>query len=457
MNLCVLILAAGKGTRMYSNLPKVLQLIAKKPLLQHVLDTIQSLPTSATFIIYGYGGDQVKAAIKSPSITCVEQKEQFGTGHAVMQSLPFLKDDDRVLILAGDVPFISAETLSRLINATPDQAIGWLTAQVKNPVGLGRIVRDALNQPVAIVEEKDAREKQKNIHEINTGICLIPVPYLRRWLPELKNNNAQKEYYLTDLFSRAVAEQIPLITVEAANETEILGINTPVQLAECERLYQRRQADLLMTKGLTLIDPARFDIRGELTFSHDVTIDINVILEGIVKIGHSCYIGPNVCLKNVTIGDQVKIEANSVIEDAIIENECVVGPFARIRPGTVLHEKAKIGNFVEIKKSHIGKNSKVNHLSYVGDTLMGEHVNVGAGTITCNYDGVNKFQTIIENDVFIGSNTALVAPITLEEGSTIGAGSVVARNTPKHKLTLARARQTTLDNWQRPKKQEKGN
>lgn len=455
MDLCILILAAGKGARMYSDLPKVLQPLAKKPLLQHVLEATHSLQATSTLIIYGYGGDQVKAVMQNPLITWVEQKVQLGTGHAVMQALPYLKDHQRVLILAGDVPLISTETLSRLITATPEQAIGWLTAQVENPTGLGRIVRDRTNQPIAIVEEKDAKEDQKNIREINTGICLIPVSYLKRWLPELGNDNAQKEYYLTDLFSRAIAESVSLVTVEANSEIEVLGINTHVQLAECERLYQRQQAESLMMKGLTLIDPARFDIRGQLTFGRDVIIDINVILEGTVKIGRGCSVGPNVFLKNVTIGDNVTIEANSVIEEAVIENGCVVGPFARIRPGTVLHEKAKVGNFVEIKKSHIGENSKVNHLSYIGDTMMGEHVNVGAGTITCNYDGANKHQTTIENEVFIGSNTAIVAPVTLKEGSTIGAGSVVVQDAPKHKLTLARARQTTLDSWQRPKKQGK--
>lgn len=453
MKLTTLILAAGQGTRMHSNKPKILHTLAGKPLLQHVIETAQKI-SHEVVVIYGHAGEQVKQALSFCNVTWVEQKEQLGTGHAVKQALPLLPENHRTLILYGDTPLISLTTLENLLNHVPENSIGWLTANFDNPTGLGRIVRDENHNPIAIIEEKDATDLQKETKEINTGICLIPNRYLQQFLPKVQNQNAQKEFYLTDLFGLAVQQGIHIVTVQAKDNLEIRGVNNKFELAQLERAYQARVAEQFTRAGLTLLDPARFDLRGNLKFGRDCVIDVNVVLEGNIELGDNCYIGPNCILKNVHLEKDCHVEANSILEDAQIAEACTIGPFARIRPGTVLKAHAKIGNFVEVKKSVIGKNSKVSHLSYVGDALLGEHVNVGAGTITCNYDGVNKHQTIIEDEAFIGSNTSLVAPVKIGKAATIGAGSTITKNALDGELTLARGKQVTIEGWQRPKKKD---
>jgi len=450
MGLSVVILAAGEGKRMHSGLPKCLHRLAGKPLLEHVVRAANFLKPENITVIYGHEGEKLKDSMPKLSVDWVEQSKQLGTGHAVMQALPTLDPNNRVLILYGDVPLITPETLEKLISKTNEESIGWLTAFPKDPSGLGRILRDEDGNPKAIIEEKDATEEQKKLDEINTGICLIPAKYLQQWLPTLKNKNSQKEYYLTDIFSIAVENGINITTVSALSNTEILGINDNQQLAKLERIWQKQTAERLMSQGLTLLDPMRFDIRGYLKFGSDVTIDINVVIEGEVRVGSNCTIEQNVLLRNVTIGNNVTIRANSVLEEAIVGDNCEVGPFARLRPGAELKTKAKVGNFVEIKKSTIGEGSKVNHLSYIGDTEMGKHVNVGAGTITCNYDGLNKFKTEIGDEVFIGSNACLIAPVKIGNKATIGASSAVTRDVPASKLTIARVKQETKENWIRP-------
>ena len=455
MELSIVILAAGLGKRMRSDLPKVLHTLAGKPLLEHVVRATQKLVSAEPIIVYGHQGEKVKHVLAHLNVRWVEQKEQRGTGHAVQQALPFIPKENHVLILCADVPLISADTLKKLIAATPSDAIGIIAAHLKDPKGLGRIQRDSQNNIVNIIEEKDATEKERAINEINSGIYLIPSAFLHRWLPELKNNNAQEEFYLTDIIRLAVAETIAIHSIEAPHNEEILGINDRAQLAQLERFYQRKTADKLMQQGVTLADPNRLDVRGDLTVLSDTFIDINVITEGHVTIGSHCSIGPNTVLRNVVIGNHVEIKANCVIDGAEIANHCIIGPFARLRPGAVLAEKTHVGNFVEIKNSVIGSATKINHLSYIGDSEIGRDVNIGAGTITCNYDGINKHKTIIGHEAFIGSNTALVAPITVGEGATIGAGSTLTRNAPAHQLTLTRADQRSVLNWQRPKKKEK--
>lgn len=454
MPLNVVILAAGQGKRMYSDLPKVLHPLAGKPLLKHVLDTVKLL-SAHIYVIYGYEGEQVKAAIQDASIHWVYQEQPLGTAHAVRQALPFLSEHHRVLVLYGDGPLISKATLERLLESTPENGIGWLTAVVSQPFGLGRILRDAQGQAQGIVEEKDASPEEKAISEINSGICLFPPHYLQEHLPKIKPHNAQGEYYLTDLFAVAIAEKTPLVTVHPDFELEIQGVNDQLQLARLERAYQLAYAEQLMRQGLLLADPHRLDVRGELTIGRNVSIDINVVIEGQVSLGDGVKIGPNVVIRNSRIGPRVVIEANSVIEGAVLEEGSKVGPFARLRPGTILKSKAKIGNFVEVKNTVLGEHSKAGHLSYLGDAVIGQDVNIGAGTITCNYDGVNKHQTIIEDQVFVGSNTALVAPLTIERGATIGAGSTIVKKVTAGELSVARAQQVTVPGWQRPKKQGK--
>lgn len=451
MTLSIVILAAGMGTRMYSTVPKVLHRLAGKPLLQHVIETAK-LFSDDVMVVYGYGGEVVKEALASFTVRWIFQKEQLGTAHAVLEALPFLNQEGRTLVLLGDAPLISSETLKNLLDRVPQTSFGWLTAELDNPTGLGRIIRDEDRNPIAIVEEKDASDKEKEIKEISTGVCLIPNQYLHEFLPKVKNNNNQKEYYLPTIFSMAVEKGIHIVTVSTHDQMEAQGINNKYELAQLERAYQFKQAEKFMRAGLTLLDPHRFDLRGKLNVGQDSLFDVNVILEGEVEIGSRCYIGPNCLLKNVKLGDDVRIEANSILEEAIIEEACVVGPFARLRPGAVLKEHAKVGNFVEVKKSTIGKNSKVNHLSYIGDATLGEHVNIGAGTITCNYDGVNKYQTIIGDEAFIGSNTSLIAPIEVGARATVGAGSAVSKAVPAEQLTLTRAKQTTIPSWKRPVK-----
>jgi bifunctional UDP-N-acetylglucosamine pyrophosphorylase/glucosamine-1-phosphate N-acetyltransferase len=455
MAIQVVILAAGQGKRMNSRLPKVLHTLAGKPLLQHVIDTaLKIAPATKPVIIYGHEGEQVKNHFASDNLTFVEQTEQAGTGHAVLQALPHINASDRVLILYGDVPLISVETLQALIKQTPELGIGIVTAYLKNPEGYGRIKRDSDAEMMGIIEEKDASEKERRITEINSGIYLVSAEQLQTWLPGLNNQNAQGEYYLTDIISCAIDAGMQIVAVQPEHKDEIRGVNDRMQLAHLERFYQRRAAYDLMRQGVTIMDPERIDIRGDVKIGRDVTLDVNVILEGNVIIGDACTIGANSIVRDSTFGSGIDVRANSMIDGAIIGDDCSIGPFARIRPGTVLAAAAHIGNFVEIKQSSIGAGSKVNHLTYVGDSEIGKRVNVGAGTITCNYDGVNKHKTIIGDDAFIGSNTQLVAPVSVGEGATIGAGSTITENAPPHKLTLARTEQRTIADWVRPTKRE---
>jgi len=454
MNCSVIILAAGQGSRMRSKLPKVLHTLADRTLLEHVCAAAKQLNASKICVVYGHGGEQVRDHLQDQTIEWAEQTEQLGTGHAVTQAMPKIIDTGKVLILYGDVPLIKSSTLKLMLENCSETAMSLLTIELDNPQGYGRIVREN-GQVTSIVEHKDANKAQLAISEINTGIMCVPATQLSQWLAKLSNNNAQGEYYLTDIIAMAVSDKIAINTVTATNSQEVEGVNDRLQLARLERYYQSMQAEELMKQGVTLRDPARIDVRGEVTCGQDVTIDINVIIEGKVEIGAGAQIGANVILKDCSIGASSIIEANCVIEQAVVGEECSVGPFARLRPGAKLANKAKVGNFVEIKNSDIGQGSKVNHLSYIGDTTMGDNVNVGAGTITCNYDGANKHRTIIGDNVFVGSNTAMVAPIELGEGATIGAGSTLTNDADAEALTLTRAKQKTLAGWKRPTKKNK--
>jgi len=448
----IVILAAGQGTRMRSALPKVLHTIGCKSLLEHVLDTAKDLNCQSLHVVYGHGGDLVKEKLAHYDVNWVLQDQQLGTGHAVEQAMPFIADNQQVLILYGDVPLIKKETLQRLIDAAGNDHLGLLTATLTDPTGYGRIIRNNAGEVVKIVEQKDADEQQKKVQEINTGMLALNSTRLKGWLQQLENNNAQGEYYLTDVIGMAALENITINTVQPNALTEIEGVNNKLQLAELERAYQREQAEKLMHQGVTLRDPARFDLRGELSAGNDVVIDVNVLIEGKVTLGNSVTIEPNTIIKDSTIADHSIVHANSVIESAVIGEHCEIGPFARIRPDTQLAQQVKIGNFVEVKKSIIAQHSKVNHLSYIGDTEMGEKVNIGAGTITCNYDGANKHKTIIGDNVFIGSDTQLVAPVEIGAGATIGAGSTITHDAPKGELTLSRSPQKTREGWKRPTK-----
>lgn len=455
MAIQTVILAAGKGKRMHSHLPKVLHGLAGKPLLEHVIATAISIsPQRLPIVVYGHQGQLLQEMLGHHAVRWVEQREQLGTGHALLQTLPEMSDEDTVLVLYGDVPLISTYTLKQLIDHTPQQTVGLLTAHLTHPYGYGRIKRDHDNKIINIVEEKDATPDERTITEINTGIYLVPVTLLKKWLPQLENKNAQGEYYLTDIISLAQQEHIAIHAVQTTAFEEILGVNDKSQLAQLERFYQRQYAEKLMQQGVTLLDPYRLDVRGELSVGRDVIIDVNVIFEGRVVIGNDCVIGPHSILRNVEIGDHVEIKAHSVIDGAEIAAHCIIGPFARLRPGSVLAANAHVGNFVEIKNSAIGAGSKINHLSYIGDSDVGQRVNIGAGTITCNYDGVNKHKTIIGDHAFIGSDTQLVAPVTVGEGATIGAGSTITRDVPPHQLTLSRVPQQTVEHWQRPTKKQ---
>lgn len=453
MKLGVVILAAGQGTRMKSSLPKVLHPLAGKPMLQHVIDCARQLDPHQVVVVFGHGGERVRESISDPDLIWAEQAEQLGTGHAVEQAMPFLKDVDKVLVLYGDVPLIQADTLKPLIASETDLAL--LTVKLDDPSGYGRIVRNDFDRIISIVEQKDASPEQLAINEINTGIMAIRQEALSRWISKIENNNAQQEFYLTDIVAFAVEDKVNVLPVHPESETEVSGVNDRVQLAALEREYQQKQAESLMRQGVTLIDPQRVDIRGEVCVGEDCLLDVNVILEGDVSIGKGVNIGANTVIKNSRIDDNVNILENCVIENAIIGASSKVGPFARIRPGTELLGNNHIGNFVELKNARVDAGSKVNHLSYVGDSEIGKTVNIGAGTITCNYDGANKHKTVIGDNAFIGSNTALVAPVKINRGSTIGAGSVITRETPEYKLTLTRAKQITIDNWKRPVKQPK--
>ncbi len=449
MGLSIIILAAGAGSRLKSTLPKVLHEVGGKPLLQHVLDAAKALEPDTLCVVVGFGASAIRARFEEEAITWVTQPELKGTGDAVLQALPFIQDE-RVMVLYGDVPLVLPSTLASL--AAISQGVGLLTAHVEDPTGYGRIVRHAGGSIVGIVEEKDASPAQKRIDEVNSGMMVLPVRQLKTWLSRLTNKNASGEYYLTDIIAMAVSEKITMTAIHPSVEEEIYGVNTRAQLSTLENFYQEAHTDRLMDEGVTFRDPARFDMRGNLNVEQDVIFDVNVICEGDVSIGEGSIIGPDVILKNVTIGKHVEIRAFCHIEEAVIKDHAIIGPFARIRPETVIEEHARIGNFVEVKKSMIGEGSKINHLSYIGDASLGKHVNVGAGTITCNYDGVNKHHTTVEDDVFIGSNTALVAPLTIGKGATIAAGSTLTKNAPSGQLTLSRTPQKTIPEWKRPLK-----
>ncbi len=452
MKLTVVILAAGKGTRMRSNLPKVVHSVAGKPMLEHVLNTARSLKPHTIIVVHGHGSDIVKSSVNGQGVTWVEQAEQLGTGHAVAQALPHVDDDSMMLVLYGDVPLIQTQTLNELLRMSDKSSVALLSCEVEDPDGYGRIIRNSDDKIAAIVEQKEASLEQLSIEEINTGIMVIPAKYFRSAYPRIDAANAQQEYYLTDIIALAVSEGVAVNTVASDGEEEILGVNDRMQLATVERYYQERAAWQLMTDGATLIDPSRVDIRGEMSIAQDVVIDINVVFEGNVSLGNGVHIGPNCVIKNSVIAANTHIDSHCVIDNATIGEQCNVGPYARLRPGTVLKDKAKIGNFVETKNAEIGLASKVNHLSYIGDAELGDNVNIGAGTITCNYDGANKYKTTIDDDVFIGSNTALVAPVKIGKGATIGAGSTISKDAPNGELTLTRAKQNTLRGWQRPQK-----
>jgi len=452
MNCSVIILAAGQGSRMRSALPKVLHQLAHRSLLAHVWAAAERLKPENICIVYGHGGDKVRQHLENESVEWAEQAEQLGTGHAVAQAIPKIADSGKVLILYGDVPLIRTTSLEAMLQECSDSAMSLLTIELDDPQGYGRIVRNEDHQVTSIVEHKDATEQQLAIQEINTGIMCVPAAKLSTWLSKLSNNNAQGEYYLTDIIAMAVDDKIKINTVSAINSHEVEGVNDRIQLARLERYYQAMQAEKLMQQGVTLRDPARVDVRGEISCGQDVVIDINVIIEGNVDIGDNVQIGPNVILKDCSIGAGSIIEANCVIEQSIVGEKCNVGPFARLRPGAKLANNAKAGNFVEIKNAEIGEGSKVNHLSYIGDTSMGADVNVGAGTITCNYDGANKHRTIIGDNAFIGSNTAMVAPIEVGTGATIGAGSTLTTDAEEDALTLTRSKQKTITAWKRPVK-----
>jgi bifunctional UDP-N-acetylglucosamine pyrophosphorylase/glucosamine-1-phosphate N-acetyltransferase len=455
MRLGVLILAAGEGTRMRSSLPKVLHRLAGRPLLSHVIGTARDFSPDEIAIVYGHGGEQVRLLLDAQDLHWCEQKERLGTGHAVIQALPFLQRVDQVVILYGDVPLITDQTLQSMLQALRANDLVLLTIELADPTGYGRILRDTSGQIHAIVEHKDANEAQLAIREINTGIMAVDRSRLETWLRQIDNRNSQQEYYLTDIIALAVQDGARIESVQPANAEEVMGVNDRQQLAYLERHYQRMLANELMRAGVTLADPARLDIRGQLTTGIDVYIDTNAIFEGRVQLADGVKIGPNTVIKNAIIGAQVEILAHTVIEDAVIGAGSRIGPFARIRPDTELAEQVHIGNFVEIKKSQVARGSKINHLSYVGDSQIGSKVNIGAGTITCNYDGANKHRTIIGDNAFIGSDTQLVAPVTIGAGATIGAGSTITQDAPAEKLTLSRAKQISVDNWRRPAKPSK--
>jgi len=454
MKLGIVILAAGQGTRMKSDLPKVLHELAGRPLLQHVIDTARVLDPTRIVVVYGHAGERVREVIQGEDLVWAEQEEQLGTGHALDQALPHLGEMDQVLVLYGDVPLITEQTLRRLIDST-GQDFGLLTVTLENPAGYGRVQRDPNGSVSSIVEQKDASPEQLLIQEINTGIMLLPYSRLKVWLDRLENDNAQGEYYLTDVLAMAVAEDIPVRVANPWDPVEAEGVNNRVQLAALERALQRRQAEALMVNGVTLRDPARIDVRGTLKHGRDCVLDVNVIIEGEVHLGDNVRIGANTVLRDCQVHDRAEILENCVIEQAEVGGGSRVGPFSRLRPGAMLVGNNHVGNFVEIKKSDIGEGSKVNHLTYVGDSEIGTGVNIGAGTITCNYDGANKHKTVIGDNAFIGSNTALVAPVNIGQGATIGAGSVIGKDAPDGELTLTRAKQTTIPNWQRPKKTPK--
>jgi len=455
MKLGVAILAAGQGTRMRSALPKVLHPLAGRPMLAHVIEKARTLAPDCLAVVHGHGGEQVCAAVPDPDIRWVLQAEQLGTAHALVQAMPALDGVDRVLVLYGDVPLIAEETLATLVGAVDASPLALLTVRLDDPTGYGRILREGAGRILRIVEHRDATPAEREIREINTGVLVADRPRLAAWVSRVGNANAQREYYLTDVVELAAADGVNVRTVHPRDPAEVEGVNDRVQLARLERLLQRSQADALMRTGVTLSDPARFDLRGRLAAGRDVSIDIDVIIEGDVELGEGVTLGAHSIVRNSRIGAGTCVLESSVIEDSTVGTACRIGPFARLRPGTRLADGVHIGNFVEVKNSAIGQESKINHLSYVGDASVGVAVNIGAGTITCNYDGANKHRTVIGDKAFIGSDTQLVAPVTVGAEATIGAGSTITRNAPPDKLSLSRAPQTTIDGWRRPKKRPK--
>ncbi len=452
MALSIVILAAGQGKRMKSDLPKVLQPLAGQPMLSHVVAAAKALRADAIHVVHGHGGEQVKQALASEPVNWVLQAEQLGTGHALAQAMPSIPDDHQVLILFGDVPLVRVATLQRLIDETGAHGFGVLTVILEDPSGYGRIVRDNAGNVVRIVEQKDANTKERAIPEINTGLMIGPARALRGWLAALKNDNAQGEYYLTDVIVMAVRAGMKVNAVISPTEVEVLGVNDKVQLAQLEAALRAERAKALMLEGVTLADPARIDIRGPVTVGRDVFIDVNVVMVGTVELGDRVRIGPNCYLKDCRIGAGTELHPNCVIDRTTIGANCSIGPFARLRPESVLHDEVHIGNFVEVKKSEIGHGSKANHLTYLGDATIGRKVNVGAGTVTVNYDGANKWRTEIGDNAFVGSGSMLVAPVKVGEGANTGAGSTITKDAPPGKLTIARARQVTLEGWKRPQK-----
>ncbi len=451
----VVILAAGQGKRMKSRLPKVLHRLAGRTLLEHVVAAVQELDPAMVHVVYGYGGSQVRDAQSALGVQWVEQREQLGTGHAVEQAMPGIPDEATVLVLYADVPLIAAGTLRETVTATADGSLALITTPVDDASGYGRILRDDDGCVIGIVEDKDANDDQRSIREINTGILAAGAASLRGWLGRIDNNNAQGERYLTDVIALAVSDGDGARSISPGALEEVLGVNDRSQLAKLERYYQHRQAERLMGEGVAIADPARLDIRGEVDVGQDVSLDVNIILEGNVVIAEGVRIGPNCIIKDAEIGAGSEIHANTVIEQARVGSGCRIGPYARLRPGTDLAEEVHIGNFVEVKNTRVGRGSKANHLTYLGDSRIGKNVNVGAGTITCNYDGAEKHTTIIEDDVFVGSGVELVAPITVRAGATIGAGATVTKDIPSGVLSVNRGRQTTVENWARPTKKDK--
>lgn len=452
MSLEVIILAAGKGTRMRSDMPKVLHPLAGKPMLVHAVEQAQKLVPTQTHIIVGHGAQQVEAQVTPLGAQCVTQEQQLGTGHAVAQAMPMVDNDATVLVLYGDVPLVPAELMQQLVNQTAQGGLAILTVTLDDATGYGRIVRNDKGTIEAIVEHKDATAEQRQIKEINTGILAAKASLLNSWLPRIESNNAQGEIYLTDIVAMAVSDGVPISHLQPQFAQQTQGVNDRVQLAELERWYQLQQANQLLRDGVQLADPSRFDLRGKLTTGKDIFIDINAIIEGQVELEDGVHIGPNCHIKDAHIGAGTKVLANSVVDQARVAKQCNIGPFARLRPGTVLEDGAKVGNFVETKKTTLGKGSKANHFTYLGDTVVGEQVNIGAGTITCNYDGVNKFQTIIEDSAFIGSNSSIVAPVTIGAGATVGAGSTITKDVAANHLAIARGKQRNLATWAKPVK-----
>ncbi len=448
----VVILAAGQGKRMRSVLPKVLQPIAGKPMLAHVVDAARALSVQRICVVYGHGGEVVRERLDAPDLAWARQEPQLGTGHAVQQALPHLSDAESALVLYGDVPLIAEATLRRLAEAAGGSRLALLTVELDNPTGYGRILRDGSGRVTRIVEEKDASDAERRVREVNTGILVAPVARLRDWLGRIGNDNAQGEYYLTDIIGLAVVDDVEVVTVQPGAAWETLGVNSKLQLAELERLHQNNIARRLLEDGVTLIDPARIDVRGELVCGRDVEIDVNCVFEGRVELADGVRIGANCVLRNAVVGAGSRIAPFSHVEDSTMGEGCVVGPYARTRPGTVLGKEVHVGNFVEIKNSRIEDQSKANHLAYVGDADVGRRVNIGAGTITCNYDGANKFRTVIEDDAFIGSDTQLVAPVRVGRGATLGAGTTLTKDAPPEQLTVSRAKQLSIASWKRPQK-----